>query len=265
MNTDSSIQSLLRDAFPVGSPNVTVSDPWQKKAETCSWSTDSYLIHHFEDTVFVDTNDLCSLAPGLYTWIATADYQLSFAQFINTYEFSSKHANIALKRTGFVAGEIAVIPGSSRSREQISWNLMSVSHCNVCLYCTLMCCLSLSRYHRALTLSLYQKIRTPTIQWRTWRTSCTQRWRLCSLLCLAPVNWITAKRTSSSLTCWPAATRLVPCVRTTTSWCTRTHSHGRVTASLCALAGTPSTPVLSNACQVMRARTNSITQVPTWS
>jgi hypothetical protein len=126
MQTDPEIKSLLRNAFPVGSPNITVSDPWVKKAKTCGWSTDSSLVHHFEDTVFMETNDVCSLPPGVYTWIATEDYQLSFGQFANTYEFASKHANLALKRTGYVAGEIAVVPASARNREMISWNLLSV-------------------------------------------------------------------------------------------------------------------------------------------
>jgi hypothetical protein len=126
MKTDPTIQSLLRAAFPVGSPNITVSDPWIKKAQTCGWSADSNLVHHFEDTVFMDTNDVCSLPPGVYTWVATEDYQLSFGQFVNTFEFSSKHANLALKRTGYVAGEIAVMPATARNKEMISWNLLSV-------------------------------------------------------------------------------------------------------------------------------------------
>jgi hypothetical protein len=126
-NTDPAIQSLLKTAFPPGSSNVTVSDPWVKKAETCNWKTDSSLVHHLEDTLFMDTNDLCSLPAGLYTWVLTSDYQLSFGQFMNTYEFTSKHANLALGRTGFVAGEISVVPATKHSKEMISWNLMSVS------------------------------------------------------------------------------------------------------------------------------------------
>ena len=127
MNTDPTIQALLKSNFPQGAPNASVTDPWTKKAETCGWSTDSNLIHHFEDTVFVDTNDVCTLPPGLYTWIVTEDYQFSFAQFMNTYEFTSKHANLALKRTGYVAGELAVIAAGPSSKAMISWNLLSVS------------------------------------------------------------------------------------------------------------------------------------------
>jgi hypothetical protein len=127
MNTDPAIQTMLQAAFPYGSPNVTVADPWQKKAKTCGYTTDSHLIHHFEDTIFLPTNDICSLAPGLYTWTVTADYQISLGQFTNTYELASKHANLALMRTGYVAGELAVIPATAHSKAQISWNLMSVS------------------------------------------------------------------------------------------------------------------------------------------
>ncbi len=42
-------------------------------------------------------------------------------------EFATKHANLALMRTGYVAGEIAVIAATPHSKAQISWNLMSVS------------------------------------------------------------------------------------------------------------------------------------------
>lgn len=80
-NTDEALKEALRVAFPIGSPNVTVTDPWTKKAETCQWSSDSSLIHHFEDTLYVPTNDICSLSPGLYTWIVTADYEMSFGQY----------------------------------------------------------------------------------------------------------------------------------------------------------------------------------------
>jgi hypothetical protein len=76
--------------------------------------------------VFVASNDLCALPAGMYTWIVTDDYQLSFGQFTNTYEFNTKHANLALMRAGYVAGEFAIVPGTDRSKPMISWNLLSV-------------------------------------------------------------------------------------------------------------------------------------------
>lgn len=157
MDTDPSIINALKSSFPAGSPNITVSDPWVKKAETCSWKTDSNLVHHFEDTVYIPTNDVCSLSPGLYTWIVTSDYQLSFGKFANVYEFASKHSNLALMRTGYVAGEFAVIAASPENKAMIYWNLLSVSifklsSClsnsiinNRCLFC------------RVLILSLFLK------------------------------------------------------------------------------------------------------------
>lgn len=128
MNTNSRIMAALQTQFPVGSPNITVSDPWVKKAETCTWTTDSNLVHHFEDTVYEPTNDICSLSPGEYTWIVTSDYQISIGKFPNTYEFTSKHANLALMRTGYVAGELAIIPATPNSKAMKGWNLLSVRY-----------------------------------------------------------------------------------------------------------------------------------------
>ncbi len=126
MKTDPIIVEALKSAFPVGSPNITVSEPWVKKAETCSWNSDSNLVHHFEDTIFHPTNDVCALSTGMYTWIVTDDYQVSFGKYANTYEFPTKHANIALMRSGYVAGEITVIPATSHNKAMIYWNLLSV-------------------------------------------------------------------------------------------------------------------------------------------
>merc|ERR1712137_743469 len=123
--TSQEIKSAAESQFPFGSPNVTVDGPWRKHVSTCSHSHDSYLTHYFAETEFVWSNDVCALPSGTYTWILTSDYQLSFGRYENNYELGSKHSNIAMKRSGFVAGELLVSSGSLQSKRIIGWNLLS--------------------------------------------------------------------------------------------------------------------------------------------
>lgn len=175
MNTNPTIMAALQAQFPVGSPNITVSDPWVKKAETCTWKTDSNLVHHFEDTVYEPTNDICSLSPGEYTWIVTSDYQISIGRFPNTYEFTSKHANLALMRTGYVAGELAIIPATSKNKEMKGWNLLSVRYPPSPVHA------HFRVFYSRSSLFLFYRVRIPfpsprtriqMIQWPIWRMCC---------------------------------------------------------------------------------------------
>jgi hypothetical protein len=99
--------------FPIGSPNLTVSKPWLKNAHTCELASyDSTALHHFAETRFAQTNDPCQL-PAVsehshFTWLMTDDYQASFGAYKNILEFGTKHANLAMTRTGFVGGELWV-------------------------------------------------------------------------------------------------------------------------------------------------------------
>ena len=128
LNTSEAVRRVAAAQFPPGSPNLTVSEPWVKKGDLCDvgHGTDDVLaVHHLQDAVYAGGNDVCSLKPGVYTWTLTADWQLSFGRFLNGLEWGTKHANLALGRACYVAGELLVPPPSNASREAVFWNLLS--------------------------------------------------------------------------------------------------------------------------------------------
>lgn len=125
MGTQEEFRNAAQQLFPKGSPNVTVDAPWIKHVSTCSHDHDSFLTHFFQETKYVWTNNICVLSEGTYTWILTDDYQISFGKFTNNYEFGSKHSNLAMKRTGYVAGELIVMTSTSDSKHIVGWNLDS--------------------------------------------------------------------------------------------------------------------------------------------
>lgn len=126
LQTSDKIQQAAQRMFPPGTLNMTVDKPWIKKGSICNIAhSDAHIVHHFEDTAFVPSNDVCALPVGAYTWTLTADYQLSFGRYPNNIEFGTKHANLALARPVYVAGELAVLSGTSNARGQLLWNLLS--------------------------------------------------------------------------------------------------------------------------------------------
>ena len=50
---------------------------------------------------------------------------MTFGRYVNVIEFQTKHANLAMARTVYAAGEMKVVEGTRDSKKGIFWNLDS--------------------------------------------------------------------------------------------------------------------------------------------
>lgn len=87
LNTPREIQIESRRIFPFGSPNITLNSPmWGKNVSICNKkeidTTYSYL-----ETNFTKTQNPCELPRGMYMWMITSDYQMSFGEYFNNIEW----------------------------------------------------------------------------------------------------------------------------------------------------------------------------------
>lgn len=123
LNTSPALRAAALANFE-GQPNRTIDKPCLKSSYACQLKhKDVYTVRHFSDTTFAATNSVCDLAGGTnYTWLVTADGQMSFGPYVDTLEWGNKHFNLAFARTAWVGGEVHVpeSPGAP-----IVWNLNS--------------------------------------------------------------------------------------------------------------------------------------------
>jgi len=107
-----------------GEPNRTIDKPFLKKSHMCQLEKkDVNTFRHFSDTTYAPTNTVCDLAGGTnYTWLVSADGQMSFGPYVDSLEWGMKHANLAFGRTAWVGGELHV---PSEAGAPILWNLNS--------------------------------------------------------------------------------------------------------------------------------------------
>lgn len=120
-NTPREIQMEARTCFPYGSPNKTQLGPyWVRMIDICQ-DKELETTYSFAETNLSKTQDPCQLKSGFYTWLITNDYQLTFGEYLNGLEWGIRHIHLAMKRIGFIGGEITI------KDESIKWNLESGS------------------------------------------------------------------------------------------------------------------------------------------
>jgi len=113
--------AMVTAARQVFTPYPTLVGPteWLQNGTICGKGSNrtAQILRRVTDSLVVDTQDVCSLLPGLYTWSLTDDFQITFGILKNKIEFGVKHINLANLRRVHMAGTLLV-----SDQSKIYWN-----------------------------------------------------------------------------------------------------------------------------------------------